>query len=70
MDIHGYHGYPWPLLDMYGYGYGGYPNGYPKWISMLDIHAIYGYPTWISILDMYGCGYGGYPKGYPKYISI
>ena len=30
MDIHGYHGYPWPLLDMYGYGYCGYPNVYPK----------------------------------------
>ena len=55
---------------MYGYGYGGYPNGYPKRISMLDIHAYYGYPTWISSLDMYGCGYGGHPIGYPKYLSI
>ena len=42
MDVHGYHGYPWPRLDMYGYGYGGYPNGYPKWISILDIHVYYG----------------------------
>jgi len=53
MDIHGCHGYPSPLLDMYGYGYGGYPNGYPKWISMLYIHVYYGYPTCISCLDIH-----------------
>ena len=38
---------------MYGYGYGGYPKGCPKYISMLDIHVYYGYPTWISCLDIH-----------------
>ena len=49
MDIQ--HGYP--NLDMYGCGYGGYPKGYPKYISIWDIHVYYGYPTWISCLDIH-----------------
>ena len=57
MDIHGYHGHPLPPLDRYGYEYGRYPNGYPKWtfiwISMSIVDIQHGYPFWICMdVDM------------------
>ena len=74
------------ILDMYGFGYHGYPHGYLKWISIwiskmdihVDIHVYYGYPTWMSIKDIFGHGYGRYPwiskidihAGYPCLLWI
>ena len=60
MDIMDIHGRFWICMDM---DMVDIQMDIQKWISILDIHVYFGYPTWISILDMYGCGYGGYPKG-------
>ena len=57
MDIMDIHGYLSPHLDMYGYGYHGYPSGYQTWISLLDSHVHSWISTWIPNFAINAIGY-------------